>query len=1016
MKQGICLEKRRTVLGREIRIHMFDTGAGLDVLIEGGDRSHIGAVAVAGPGMETHEIVFPGHKEGCICRRWAEALKEIYHNPVTVKAGIHYDNIGRREILEILDAMELVLKEIVEEEMNENISITNKTMELSDCKDSWFFDETYRCWCLEDILYTERATTPKFQRLSIFVPEPYMKAKGEIDREGSMNGYTAETVPVVFGNNSAGYMQMPHVWLGGPRCSAEQYLEHGFVYVACGNRGSESRDENGELCGKAPANLVDLKTAIRFLRHNAKAIPGNLDHIISVGWSAGGAMSSLLAVTGNNANFDAYLKENGAFMEERDDIYAAQMYCPIVDLEHSDQAYEWMFSADKENENSPAGPAGVMTPFQEALSAKLKEQYIQYFNSLGLESPLEHQPLLLKEDGRSGSAYDYLMNKISESATVFLQKLQSGELEVPYSVEDYLNGNYEYLTMAPMGGKEDKEEGSDLMQGHAGPGVALQKTENKGAGEEAGAEPPSLGDLVSRPPKGVPYEGQEPPMVLVKGNEKKGWLSWNGREAVITDLDTYVLQHRRRMKPCTSFDTLGMDSGENRVFGSKKNHYMHFNRGITAAIAELKDEFPEEYKRYYDSYAAAELDPEQDRRIYLINPLNYIGTEEKSDTAAYYRIRVGASDADTAFTASMILALKLAAAGKPVDYELVWDRPHSEADYPGDVCRWIDEICGEAEAAPGQTAGQPETEAAAGQVTGQPGVEAAPGQGHEPVMADISWINRSYLDIPYGEESKNQRLDLFLPEEGQGPFPVLVYTHGGGFAFGDKRDFHLEAYLEGVRRGFAVAAVEYRLSGEAIFPAAVLDCREAVRFLKAHAKEYGLDPERMVSIGGSAGGNLAAMLAMNIPNGAFPGEKPEDEYRETPFVAAAVDQFGPMNFKTMDDQARANGISFADHDEPLSPESKYLGIAVPEASKELCAAADPASYISEKMSPILVQHGTVDRLVPQQQSLEFVREIKERIGEDKVEFAALEGAEHDDPMFGAEENLNLIFDFLRRRL
>lgn len=205
----------------------------------------------------------------------------------------------------------------------DTITITNHTMELSDCKDSWFFDETYKCWCLEDILYTEKAETPKFQRLSIFVPGPYMKEKGELDLEGRMNGYTAKTVPVIFGNNSSGYMQMPHVWLGGPRCSAEQYLKHGFVYVSCGNRGSESRNEKGEWCGKSPANLVDLKTAIRFLRHNAKAIPGNLERIISVGWSAGGAMSSLLAVTGNNKNFDSYLEENGAFMDERDDVYAA---------------------------------------------------------------------------------------------------------------------------------------------------------------------------------------------------------------------------------------------------------------------------------------------------------------------------------------------------------------------------------------------------------------------------------------------------------------------------------------------------------------------------------------------------------------------------------------------------------------------------------------------------------------------------------------------------------------------
>ena len=139
-------------------------------------------------------------------------------------------------------------------------------------------------------------------------------------------------------------------------------------------------------------------------------------------------------------------------------------------------------------------------------------------------------------------------------------------------------------------------------------------------------------------------------------------------------------------------------------------------------------------------------------------------------------------------------------------------------------------------------------------------------------MADLSWVKRMALDIPYGSDSPAQRLDLFWPEAGEGPFPTLVYVHGGGFAFGDKRDGNLEGYLKCLRRGWALAAVEYRLSGEALFPAAVLDCRSAVRFLKANAEQYRLDPARFASIGGSAGGNLAAMLGMNVPNGVFPGQ------------------------------------------------------------------------------------------------------------------------------------------------
>lgn len=283
----------------------------------------------------------------------------------------------------------------------------------------------------------------------------------------------------------------------------------------------------------------------------------------------------------------------------------------------------------------------------------------------------------------------------------------------------------------------------------------------------------------------------------------------------------------------------------------------------------------------------------------------------------------------------------------------------------------------------------------------------------KPPMADISWVKRKFLDIPYASESKAQCFDLYLPEEGSGPFPLLIHIHGGGFAMGDKRDDHMDAYLTGIKRGYAVASIEYRLSGEAIFPAAVLDCREALRYILAHAAELSIDPERIATIGGSAGGNLSAMMGMNVPNGAFPGEEGKT-LGPLPVLRASIDQFGPMNFKTMDAQARENGVSFADHDEPFSPESKYLGVAVPDAPEALAAAANPLSYAGEAMSPMLVQHGTVDRLVPKEQSLEFVAGLQAKGLGDKVTFGLLEGADHEDKKFVSKENMDLVFDFLNK--
>ena len=561
-------------------------------------------------------------------------------------------------------------------------------MELSECRDQWFLDEKYGCWCLEDVLYTPAATTPKFQRLSIFVPKALVNADGSFKEE-------AKSVPVVFENNSAGYMQMPHVWLGGPRCYAEPYLAHGLVYVSAGCRGRESRDARGRLV-KGPCALVDLKTAIRFLRHNRAVLPGDWDRIISAGWSAGGALSTLLAVTGDNENYLPYLEANGAFMDESDAIFAAQIYCPIVDLEHADLAYEWMFRADKENEDSPAGPAEVMTPFKEALSAVLAKRYVAYFNSLNLRHPVTNEVLRLGEDGRSGNAYDYLMDRLNDSATDYLTRLEAGRLPQKYSAADYISGNYMAKAPAPMDGpKPDHDPGMH----HAGPGMQLPpeggKPPKDGMPPMGGKPPapPSLGDLVSRPPKGVPFIDMKPQFIDVPGTAKP-WLTWDGERACVSDLDSYVLNHRRRMKPCTSFDKLDMDSGENQAFGTPERDFVHYVPDIADAIEELKDAYPAEYAKYYAAYAEARGDEALAERIRLLNPLSFIGTEEKSVLAKHYRIRVGASDADTSLSVAMMLALKLRNADYgTVDYALVWDLPHCEADYPGDVLEWIDAIC-----------------------------------------------------------------------------------------------------------------------------------------------------------------------------------------------------------------------------------------------------------------------------------------------------------------------------------
>jgi acetyl esterase/lipase len=276
--------------------------------------------------------------------------------------------------------------------------------------------------------------------------------------------------------------------------------------------------------------------------------------------------------------------------------------------------------------------------------------------------------------------------------------------------------------------------------------------------------------------------------------------------------------------------------------------------------------------------------------------------------------------------------------------------------------------------------------------------------------ADVSHIRRKWLDIAYANTSQAQKLDLFVPDKGEGPFPVIVHIHGGGFAIGDKRDIHLLPLLRGLNRGYAVASVNYRLSGEAIFPAGLQDVKAAIRWLRANSERYQLDGERIVAWGGSSGGNYAAMVCLTADVAEL--EDLSLGNAEVPCrVQAAVDWFGPTDFLKMDEQLAESGLGLADHSAADSPESRYLGAKITEIP-ETVQRANPMTYIHAEMPPILIQHGRLDAMVPVQQSILFAQKLEQLAGPDRFEFDILEDAGHGDPQFESEENLDRVFLFI----
>jgi acetyl esterase/lipase len=281
-------------------------------------------------------------------------------------------------------------------------------------------------------------------------------------------------------------------------------------------------------------------------------------------------------------------------------------------------------------------------------------------------------------------------------------------------------------------------------------------------------------------------------------------------------------------------------------------------------------------------------------------------------------------------------------------------------------------------------------------------------------LADVSHIKRKWLDLTYASLSPTQKLDIYLPDEGSGPFPIIMHIHGGGFEIGDKRDIYLLPYLNALERGYAIVSPNYRLSGEAIFPAGLKDVKASIRWLRANARNYQLDSDRIAACGGSAGGNLAALLCLTANVTEF--DDPSLGNTEYPcHIQVAVDMFGPTDFMKMDAQLTENGFGPGNHGEASSPESKYLGAKLADAPLKV-ELANPMTYVHDRMPPLLIQHGRLDSQVPVQQSMIFVEKLERYVNPDRFEFDILEGAGHGDPLFSTDENMERVFTFIDKQL
>lgn len=253
--------------------------------------------------------------------------------------------------------------------------------------------------------------------------------------------------------------------------------------------------------------------------------------------------------------------------------------------------------------------------------------------------------------------------------------------------------------------------------------------------------------------------------------------------------------------------------------------------------------------------------------------------------------------------------------------------------------------------------------------------------------------------VPGGHE--RQKLDLYLPKNAMA-LPLVVWVHGGAWRAGSKERCPAVPLL---REGYAVASLNYRLSQHAVFPAQIEDCKAAIRWLRAHAKEYGIDSDHVGVWGSSAGGHLVAMLGTTGDVKDF--EKGEN-LNVSSRVQAVCDWFGPTDFTQMNKfQSRI------DHDAADSPESLLMGGPI-QTNKGKTARANPMTYVSRDDPPFLIVHGDADPLVPFNQS-ELLQGALRQAGV-AVQIHLIKGAGHGGPGFNTPEVQAMVRDFFARQL
>ena len=271
-----------------------------------------------------------------------------------------------------------------------------------------------------------------------------------------------------------------------------------------------------------------------------------------------------------------------------------------------------------------------------------------------------------------------------------------------------------------------------------------------------------------------------------------------------------------------------------------------------------------------------------------------------------------------------------------------------------------------------------------------------------PLMDDSPYSRKS-TDLSYGTRTEWEKLDLFYPDQGEGPWPVFIEVHGGAWYFGQKKSVEFEPFLLGLERGFACVSLGYTLSPQGHYPLPVQEVKTAIRYLRKNAEKYHLDPNKIVLWGGSAGAHLAALAAVSCDTGYL-----EEDLSGNDGISAKPDVlalwYGCFSYegtgKPSDDWIYQN----------------FFGVEDLGQIKEELRRSSPLSHITGKVCPTFLQHGTADSVVPCRQSQAYYDALVKAGAGERSRLELLPGCEHADSFLFSRENIEKVFQFAEKYL